>query len=222
MKHLLPVISFAIPLLLGGCASVSVTRVRHDAPEKAATRPSVIYVQPFAIDQGEFNVDRVADELAQFKKDLATVMQDYLVALAQKHLGVTARAVSAYPKGETGWLITGHFTRVNQGSRALRMVIGFGAGGTKMETAVRVDDLGPNPDRRFLNFETTGGSGAEPGAITGGGLSGVAVSAATGVGKGVSEDCARTAKMIIATLSEYMALQGWILPEDALVPKREN
>lgn len=213
---------FLLPLLVGGCASVSVTREQRAPPYAVVEKPEAIYVEAFATGLGEFNVDRTGPELARFKKDLATVMQEYLSTLIEKHLGVPARTVAAYPKRDKGWLVVGHFVRVNQGSRALRMIVGFGAGGTKMETSVAVYDLSATPDRRILQFETTGGSGAEPGAIAGGGLAEVAVSAASGVGKGVSEDCARTAKMITATLSDYMVDKGWLSGDQALTPKRKN
>jgi hypothetical protein len=212
--------ALALPLLVGGCASVSVTDVRHDDASVPATRPAIIYVALFDTERGEFNVDRVADELADFKKNLAVVLQESLVNQFVKSLGVATQPVNAPPASEKGWLVVGRFTRVNQGSRALRMFVGFGAGGTKMETSVRVYDLAATPDRLFLNFETTGGSGAEPGGMPGG-VASVASAAAGHVGKGVTEDCSRTARMITATLSEYMALQGWILPEDALTPKRK-
>ena len=65
------------------------------------------------------------------------------------------------------WLIRGEFTRVNQGSRLLRSTIGFGAGGTKVETNVYVYDLSKSSTTPFLTFSTSGGSNAEPGAITG-------------------------------------------------------
>jgi hypothetical protein len=68
---------------------------------------------------------------------------------------------------ENAWLIRGEFTKVNQGSRLLRGAIGFGAGGTKVETNIYVYDLNQNSNTPFLTFSTTGGSNAEPGAVTG-------------------------------------------------------
>ena len=63
------------------------------------------------------------------------------------------------------WFVRGEFKTVCQGSRLLRSAIGFGAGGTKIETHVEVYDLASNSATPFLTFSTTGGSGAEPGAI---------------------------------------------------------
>jgi uncharacterized protein DUF4410 len=63
------------------------------------------------------------------------------------------------------WLVTGEFVRVNGGSRALRSLIGLGAGGTKMETVVRVYDLSRLSKEPVFQFDTSGGSNAEPGAV---------------------------------------------------------
>jgi Domain of unknown function (DUF4410) len=54
----------------------------------------------------------------------------------------------------SAWLVTGEFVRVTQGSRALRGLVGLGAGGTKLETAVRVYDLSHLSKGPVLQFET--------------------------------------------------------------------
>ena len=53
------------------------------------------------------------------------------------------------PRGNF-WLIVSRFDRMYQGSRMLRSVIGFGAGGTKLEMTVMVYDLSRRPPRPFL------------------------------------------------------------------------
>ncbi|MEZ0299569.1 MAG: DUF4410 domain-containing protein, partial [Candidatus Methylacidiphilales bacterium] len=73
------------------------------------------------------------------------------------------------PQGSTlppsGWLLTGKFVRVNQGSRALRMIVGLGAGGTKLETEIAVRDLSQPGAPVVISTMKTGGSNAEPGAM---------------------------------------------------------
>jgi hypothetical protein len=131
--------------------------------------PQKVYVADFGTRHGKFKVDREGAELLEFKKNLQGMMQVGLVT------DLTHRLITAVPanlaKGyqpENAWLIRGEFTKVNQGSRLLRGVVGFGAGGTKMETTVYVYDLNQNSTTPFLTFSTTGGSNAEPGAVTGG------------------------------------------------------
>ena len=71
------------------------------------------------------------------------------------------------PLPKSGLLVTGEFVTVKQGSRALRMGIGFGAGGTKVETKVRLFDLAQSATDPIATFTTTGGSNAQPGWIAG-------------------------------------------------------
>jgi len=79
-----------------------------------------------------------------------------------------ARQDGSRPARANAWLITGEFVRVNGGSRELRGLVGLGLGGTKMETLVRVYDLSRLSKEPVLQFETSGGSNAEPGALVGG------------------------------------------------------
>jgi hypothetical protein len=100
----------------------------------------------------------------------------------------------------------------------LRSTVGFGAGGTKMETQVFVYNLADNATAPFLTFETTGGSGASPGVISAGPV-GAAVGSVSGAAKGVSDDTKRTSRAITAALSDYMYKRGWISKEQRLTPK---
>jgi hypothetical protein len=90
------------------------------------------------------------------------------------------------------------------------MAIGLGAGGTKMVTTVNVRNL-PAKNPAFLNFSTSGGSGATPGGAT----NPIPFSSAPTVlfqgQQGVSDDAARTARMISARIANYVAEHGWPL-----------
>ncbi|MEI9999024.1 MAG: DUF4410 domain-containing protein [Verrucomicrobiota bacterium] len=105
-------------------------------------------------------------ELADFKHNLQTMLTTGVVTDLADKLGVQASPAddpTSLPP-QNAWVVTGEFVRVNQGSRFLRLVIGFGAGGTKVETNVHVYDLQQGYRKRpFLNFVTIGGSGAQPG-----------------------------------------------------------
>lgn len=188
--------------------------------------PQRIYVADFGVTNGNFKVDRDGAELAEFKQDLQAMMQTGMVT-DLSHRVVTSVATT---KGQSlpmqnAWLIRGEFTKVNQGSRLLRGAIGFGAGGTKMETRVSVYDLNQNTGVPFLTFTTTGGSNAEPGAVTGAATDplilavGVVAGGAGGVAHGLTEDTARTAREITAELSDYMYRSGWISKDKWIEPK---
>lgn len=215
---------FALVVALASCASIS---VQKSAEQATPQMPLKIYVADFDVANGNFKVDREGAELVDFKQNLRVMMQTASVTDLSRRLILavpTTKEQGFQP--ENAWLIRGEFTKVNQGSRLLRGVIGFGAGGTKLETRVSVYDLNENTNTPFLTFTTTGGSNAEPGAITAAGgdpvelAIQVAAGGAGGVAHGVTEDTARTAREITAELSDYMYRSGWISKDKWIEPKK--
>ena len=207
-----------IVLAFTSCASIS---VRPNTETSTSGMPQKIYVSGFDATHGDFRVDREKTELADFQQNLQFMMQTALIVDINKRLGIPT--MESYQEQEfhpeNAWMIRGEFTRVNLGSRLLRSTIGFGAGGTKVETNVYVYDLNKSETNPFLTFSTSGGSNAEPGAITGIATDPVeiavqaALSGVGGVAHGLTEDTKRTAREITAVLSDYMYRRGWI-PED--------
>jgi hypothetical protein len=209
LKHLtlLPV------LLLAGCASVSVGNINPKGTPPGKL-PDKIYVQEFTAPYDSFRVDRSNHDLQAFvkaeRRALAVNIQEQLT----KHIApaeVLPEGASL-PKGNF-WLVKGVYDRVNQGSRALRIGVGFGAGGTKLETRVQILDLSRKTPSVFLSMLTTGGSGAFfiPGAVANAG------GASLG---GLSVDRVRTAREITATLSEYCFQKGLITERRTRRPKK--
>jgi Domain of unknown function (DUF4410) len=209
---------------MASCASVSVDKHTDTATPQM---PQKIYVTLFDTARGEFNVDREGAELVEFKRDLQIMMQVALVTDLSHRLVFATPAIegSGFSR-ENAWVIRGEFTRVNQGSRFLRAAIGMGAGGTKVETNVSVYNLSQNSKIPFLTFSTTGGSGAEPGAITGIATDPVvlavqvALSGIGGLAHGLTEDTKRTDREITAQLSDYMYRSGWIGEDKWIEPKK--
>jgi hypothetical protein len=208
---------------LAGCASIS---VRPHSQTEHATMPKKIYVTVFDVRHGDFRVDREKIELRDFKKDLRSLLQSAMVADLNSRLIPAAGAAldKTFPP-QHAWLVRGEFTRVYQGSRLLRGAIGFGLGATKVETKVYVYDLGKSSTEPFLVFSTTGGSNAEPGAITGIATDpltfvvSTALSGAGNIAHGLTEDTRRTAREITAALSDYMYRRGWIETDQWIEPK---
>lgn len=195
--------------LIAGCASVSVRDPLVGSREPKA-RPKMIYVAPFETRAATFNVDREGEELAAFKHATSQMLQSKLI----ERLPEIAPAAAAPAKlPSSGWLVTGRFIRVNQGSRALRATIGFGLGATKMETEVMVYDLALSRREPILKFVTTGGSNAEPGAISSAGTTlvagvGALYSALGNAAHGISEDAWRTAREIRNQVVDYSRNMG--------------
>jgi hypothetical protein len=211
----------AVTLVLGvcGCASVSVTDVAH-FPGPRPPMPERILVEEFSAPSVAFRVDRDGEALDMFRNEFARGLSRAIVERVDKHLLPAEVSDGDRKGGRRVWVVTGRFLRVNQGSRALRMSLGLGAGGSKLETRVVVYDLSGDKPRAILTFETTGGSNAAAGAvfnlnpwIAGAAAAGLALS-------GLSYDAVRTSREVTAVLSEYMAEQGMIDPRRAKRSKK--
>lgn len=220
-------LGLAVIFGLGGCASVSVTSLEQPRHATPRLLPEIIYVEEFKAPDDSFRVDRTGAELVAFKKQLQTTLATEMVARITKHIAPAQILNTKTARPKKGWLVRGHFVRVNQGSRALRVLVGLGLGGTKMETEVEVFDLARSAKKPFLTFQTTGGSNAEPGVITGVASTGpidaaigTVVGGALVVSHGITEDAKRTAHETTATLSEYAVNHGWLPTEKALQFKR--
>lgn len=172
-------------------------------------------------------------------KDLQTLIAQEQLRLAQdlierlsKHIApaVLLPAGTTPPQGNY-WLVRGSFEVVNEGSRLLRAGVGFGLGKTKMETTAQLLDLSQKIPESLLIITTTGGSGIAPGAAAAFApiapltlpttLINVAGGSAGGaLGSGISIDRRRTAREIVATISEYAVQHGLIAKSRGLHPKR--
>ena len=210
-------------VLLASCASISVQPGSEYATKQM---PEKIYIEAFDTSKGDFKVDREGAELTAFKQNLQQMMITGAVTDLTKRLILAEAFTQKYPPHlQKAWLVRGVFTKVYQGSRLLRGTIGLGAGGTKMETTVYVYDLSSRSTKPFLKFSTTGGSNAEPGAITGLATDpvvmaiGTVSSGSSGIAHGLTEDTARTAREITAELSDYMYRSGWISKDKWIEPK---
>ena len=212
-----------VALVLTGCASISVQPGHSTVTDQP---PKKIYVENFDTSVGDFRVDREGQELDAFKSSLQIMMSTGISYDLTKRL-IPAERIDGHPTfpRQSAWVIKGEFVRVEQGSRLLRGAIGFGLGATKLVCRVRVYNLGDTKSGPFLSFTTTGGSNAEPGAITSFAtdpLTIVIQAAAGSVGNiahGVTEDTERTAREITATLSDYMYKRGWISEDKWVKPK---
>jgi hypothetical protein len=216
--------SAALLLLGAGCSSISVQpRTSHTASPSTPQR-IVIADFGYADESGRVRVDREGPELRAFKHNLAAKMSEFL-AKETRRFGIPVQQTvdGKVPPGPPGWLVTGQFTRINQGSRALRIIVGLGAGGTKMQTRVRV--VSTATGRLICSFRTTGGSNADSGIITSYGPLTVATAGAALINvvgssaHGVTEDARRTAKMIADYISQQLAQRGAIPPGKAREPK---
>jgi hypothetical protein len=205
----------ASTVVLTGCASVSVTGERTNpalAPDKM---PSVLYLRPFTQRAGaEFDVSAPQGG-PKAEQRLAESVSVGIMSRSEKWIAPTTvlRGVDSAPT--EGLLLDGEMTRARQGSRALRLILGFGAGRSRMETAVRVYNLEKSATKPWLVFKTTGGSNVEPGllaAVVPGPLTlpamaamagGVASTMSRGL-MGISNDGKRSGRAIAAAVHDNL------------------
>lgn len=206
--------------VFSSCASISVRELAETDNSRPAKKPERFYVAPFSIAKADIRENSMRQKSGTLGPEVQVILQRYLISELTKSLGpATAVSAGAAPRSG-GWLLTGDFLRVNEGNRLARMAIGLGAGGTKMVTQVQVRNL-PASNRPFLNFGTTGGSNATPGAATNPIPFSSAPTAIFQSTQGVTDDGARTARMIVATIAEYMVKRGWLAPGAVKKPKMQ-
>ncbi len=209
---------FFLPLLLAltGCSSVSVLQERENADLAPAARPGVLYVRPFEVRRGvEFDA-AAAKPGEDVEAKVGALVAEGILSRASEWIAPGRLLEGSAPAPSEGLLVQGKILRLRQGSRALRMGIGFGAGRTRLETSVRVFNLSASATEPWLSFETTGGSNMEPGIIgavvpspvsipIAVSVIGSAVTAgAIGV-KGVTQDAERTGRVIAAAVHDKLA-----------------
>lgn len=207
---------FPAVLALAGCSSVSVLHERETVSLAPTVRPEALYVRPFVVQRGvEFDAAAAAPGEDVAAK-LGSMVAQGILSRAPELVAPGRLLDNAAPAPSEGLLVQGKILRVRQGSRALRMAIGFGAGRTRMETSVRVFNLSASATEPWLAFETTGGSNMEPGVIGALVPSPVAIPIALSVVggavtagaiglKGVTQDAERTGHVITAAVHDKLA-----------------
>ena len=172
--------------------------------------PDKILIRPFTVDREKFRVDRDGVDLDAFEEKFSAEFADRLAERLTKHIR-PAMVISRNEKVKDpkAWLIEGHFTRVHQGSRALRSLVGFGLGATKTEARVDVFQVAAKGRMiRVAQLETTGGSNAEPGALFSSPFGAVPRLITNVTTSGLAADARRTARTITAAVSEKLSAQG--------------
>lgn len=207
-----------VAMIFTACASVTVKEVDASQNQKPKAAPKTFYVVPFSTAGANIKEHPMREHPGQLASETQRLLADYLVAEISKTLGPAKLVSSPAAAGRNGWLVTGDITRVNEGSRVLRMAIGLGAGGTKLETKTRVTNL-PASNPPFLGFSTTGGSGAEPGAATNPIPFSSAPTALLAAKTGITDDAARTSRMITAAIADYQVQRGWLAADKVKKPK---
>lgn len=203
-------------LLLAGCSSVSVLQEREISTLAPVSRPEALFVRNFEVRRGaEFDAATpVGGE--DPRGNIGELVAEGILSRADAWIAPGKLLSADAPVPANGLLVQGKILRTRQGSRALRIGIGFGFGRSQLETSVRVFNLAASQTEPWLAFETTGGSNMEPGVIgalvpspvavpIAASLVGGAVAAGAIGAKGVSQDASRTGRVIAAAIHDKLA-----------------
>jgi len=225
-------------LLLAACghATVETTSIYQGA---SLPRPQLVLVRDFvatptdvALDSGRLaRLRRLVSGSSDNQQEAAAAqavvdaLSNGLVADIEK-MGLAAKRIpadAAIPPEVTAALVDGNVLSIDEGNRAKRVVVGFGAGASKVEASVALSYLSAGTDARELaRFHASGNSGYAPGMLATGGA-GAAAGAATSVavsggtqviresnGTTVSADAQGISEKIAAQLREIFVKQGWV------------
>lgn len=208
-------------LLLAGCSSVSVLQEREVSSLAPTAKPKTLYVRPFEVRRGaEFDAAAPASGEDPRSK-VGELVTEGILSRSDAWIAPGKLLAAGAPAPASGLLVQGKILRTQQGSRALRVGIGFGLGRTRLETSVRVFNLSASATEPWLSFETTGGSNMEPGVvgalvpspvsipIAASVVGGAVTAGALGV-KGVSQDASRTGRVIAAAVHDKLARRGLV------------
>jgi Domain of unknown function (DUF4410) len=197
----------ATTLLLTGCGSIHTASLLSSRTE-LTPNPSHIYIAPFNTSTAKWLVGRDGTELELFKESFQTNFTHTLQERLNKLAPSEPRWVDDLP--DNGWLVSGEFITVYQGSRALRTIVGGGVGESTLQTNVYVYDLSISKTQYVLSFRTgvpdvkqdTGaGSGSAPAGLS---ALGEPISTATALGSGLKLDTTRTCREIATYLAQYL------------------
>ena len=230
----------ALACTLLGCPSAKVTEKRSNVANETLFRPSRIIVYDFAA-----TADDVADnagssghyakhstpqtpEQIQLGRKLGDRVAQHLVPEILA-MGMPAeRSGVGPPPGQGDLIIQGEFVSIDKGSRAKRMLIGFGAGAGELQTRVVGYQVTPTGLRQLGEATIKTSGGKMPGVlvpVAGGAAAGsAATSAAVSGGLNVAQEAGpeglntaakNTAKEVAKILSQAFARRGWIASSKA-------
>lgn len=223
-------------IALAACAGASVSQQSQSIPINN-TRPTHIVVYPFAVNVSDVTLNQSIvqrayrsmsneDESAQQEKiarDTAhNICDQVATGLARKGYRALCQERGVAVVGSNVIVVDGEFTNISEGNRLRRLVIGFGAGASILDTKVDVVQKTAASTRQIIDFTTHADSGKMPGAaVTGGAGAAAGGSAAVVIGANVAMGGAKTytsatgflagktADQIVQTLTQYYVQHGW-------------
>ena len=219
-------------LIALGCATASVQTLSAPPRDGTLAKPPVLLVYDFATSAYDVAVDSLGPSVissgSQTSKQAKTahkIAQLLSEKLAQK---LNARGIRAKraTDGEIppidAFILRGHFLTIDEGSRVMRMVVGFGAGGKELRVRVQVYQQGEEGTRRIASAEAWTTDSKMPGmavpvgagAMLGNAATSAMISGGMNVAQEVtgrmSQDVDRLAEKLADRAAKFYGRQRWI------------
>jgi hypothetical protein len=222
--------SYFLAVTLGGCASAQVDQTYKSG---ALPKPDMIIVRNFAVTDAEVQLDKgvmatavrnagdqsQSDEEVQVGHIISDKLAQKLVdELNKQGIPAVRDGLDVHPSNTTA-IISGEFMRVDQGNQSARVWIGFGLGGSSVDTQVQVYQ----GSRLVAEGTTSTKASLKPGMVasvaTGSVAGTVGASVAMGAAgaglsetfmAGANEDASRTAVQIAKRIKQAYVERGWM------------
>lgn len=220
----------ALWALLAACASTRVDAPRTTEAAQTFARPDRVLVHDFVgtpadLPPGSAIAGMQGEQAPQtpqqieLGRQLGRRVADHLVTELQANGIAAQRADSAGPPKSGDGVIRGAFVTVDEGSRTKRMLIGFGAGATNLQTLVEAFVQTDGGLQSLGTTQVGAGGGKLPGVLVPVGLSATAVTAATSGTANILQErgpesiegaAQRTAKGIAKVVVDAYRKRGWM------------
>jgi uncharacterized protein DUF4410 len=224
-------------LAITSCATAKVADQTKSTPSTALSRPSQIVIYPFAVSPAQVTLNQSIvqrayrnvsgeDQTASQQQLAIDIASNLCKSVASNLIAKGYRAVclergTPAPDNQS-LMVDGEFTDISEGNRLRRIVVGFGAGASTLDTKVHVYQRTDSGTQPLTDFTTHADSGKMPGAalmgpagVAAGGSTAVVVGANVAMGGAKSMTSAtgyladKTATQITDVVTQYYSQQGW-------------
>ncbi|MCH8083734.1 MAG: DUF4410 domain-containing protein [Myxococcales bacterium] len=215
-----------------GCASAGVTSVVRPSDGSMLQRPGVLLVYDFAVAANDVMIDTLGaqfmsegEKLTEKEQTARATANAFSVALVEqlRNDGINAQRAE---RGDIpplhALVLKGQFITIDEGSRAKRMIIGFGAGSSELRARVQAYQATQSGLRRIAEAEAEASGSKMPGMaipVAGGAAMGTAATSAVISGGmniaketrgAMNPDAQRMAKKIAERAKAFYVRQGWL------------
>ncbi len=213
-----------------GTGRVQIKPIQSYSGASPLAKPTAIVVYSFAATPEEVELNHAVlnrvrmrmsgaqdDEKAKLSRKIVDEFSESLIKDLQKTGLPVSRGIAGELPADHTLAVQGDFLLIDEGNRTRRMVIGLGAGSSKVEANVQCFLKQPARNVVVTEFRATSQSSRKPGAAEtmGAGAApevSAAVSGATELKQGAEGDTDRMAKAIAKQITKAMTAQGWIEP----------